>query len=95
MDKQEMESKKLDSEELDQIAGGSYLDDAIDTVTNTVKKGVAIVNKGIDVVKTSKDAALQAGEAVISKVKDEICDPFGLSKSPVQKHQDDSYKFGE
>ena len=93
MEKKEME--KLNTEELDQIAGGSYLDDAIDTVTNTVKKGAAIVNKGIDVVKTSKDAALQAGEAVLNKVKDMACDPFGLSKSPVQKHQDDSYKFGE
>ena len=93
MDNKEME--KLNTEELDQIAGGSYLDDAIDTVTNTVKKGAAIVSKGIDVVKTSKDAALQAGEAVLNKVKDEVSNPFGLLKSPVQKHQDDSYKFGE
>ena len=86
MDNKEIE--KLNTEELDQAAGGSVIDDAINTF-----------NKGIGIVKTTKDAALdaalQAGEAVLNTVKDKVRDPFGLSKSPVQKHQDDSYKFGE
>ena len=95
MDNKEMEKKEMNPEELNQVAGGSYLDDAIDAVSKKVKQGVDIVNKSIGVVKTSTDAALQAGEAVLNKVKDGVCDPFGLSKSPVQKYQDDSYKFGE
>ena len=65
MDNTEME--KLNTEELDQVAGGGYLDDAIDTVTNTVKKGVAFVSKGIEAVKTSKDALGPAGLAALKK----------------------------
>ena len=65
MENKEME--KLNTEELDQVAGGGYLDDAIDTATNTVKNRAAIAGKGIEAVKTSKDALGPAGLAALKK----------------------------
>ena len=66
--------EKLNTEELDQVAGGGYLDDAIDAVTNTVKKGAAFVNKGIEAVKTSTGALGQVGETILNDVADTVTD---------------------
>ena len=53
------------------------------------KKGA---KKGAEFV---KDAAVQAGETVINKAKEKVDEVFGKTKLPVQRDQDDSYKFGK
>ena len=77
MDNKEM--NKLNPEELDQVAGGSIIDDVSDTF-----------KKGVDIVKTATGAAMEAGEAVLNKAKDKVDDLFGAKKSPLHKDQDDS-----
>ena len=93
MDNKEME--KLNTEELDNVAGGGYLDDAIDTVTNTVKKGAAFVNKGIETVKTTKDAALQAGETILNDVVDVVNNGVAIAGKSIEAVKASEGALGE
>ena len=89
------EMNKLNTEELDQVAGGG-LDNIIDTVADTLKKGADYVDKGIEAVKVTAGTAVDAGKAALQKAADTVVNSIGISTSlPVQKYEDDSYHFGE
>ena len=84
MENKETENTKLDQETLDQIAGGNILDDA-----------VGMVKTGIGMVKETFGTAMDAGEALLTKAKDTVSEKLRIPKPPVQRDQDDSYRFGD